>query len=94
MSIDLEIIDSTTPSAQARFYKRFGFAVPVISLWLSGIFLSVVTLALACSIRDSRDDYIEYDPQDFSRRHSGTPKTLGSSLGGRVVGAGGELIKP
>ena len=76
--------------AQAQFHKRFGFTFPVSSVWWVGIFFSVVTLGLACSIPDPRDVYIEYNSGDLS----GVPKTVQSTLGGPVTNASGELLKP
>ena len=81
------LIDS---EAQAHFHKRFGFNFPVASVWWVGIFFSVITLALACSIPDPRDVYIEYDKEDLS----GVPKTVGQALGGPVTDDKGALLKP
>ena len=61
--------------AQARFKHKFGFQFPLTAVWWLGIVFSVITLALAFSIPDPRDVYIDYDDDQ-----SGVPKTVQGTL--------------
>ena len=52
---------------------KFGFQFPLTAVWWLGIVFSVITLALAFSIPDPRDVYIDYndevaDPRNAVRR--------------------------